>query len=34
MLLGITVVSIVFVVLINLLLDLVLGWINPKVRVA
>ncbi|MCR2678840.1 ABC transporter permease subunit, partial [Salmonella enterica] len=32
MLLGITVVSIVFVVLINLLLDLVLGWINPKVR--
>ena len=34
MLLGITVVSIVFVVIINLLLDLVLGWINPKVRVA
>ncbi|MFJ4044630.1 ABC transporter permease [Microbacterium sp. NPDC089987] len=34
MLLGITVISIVFVVLINLLLDLVLGWINPKVRVA
>jgi peptide/nickel transport system permease protein len=34
MLLGITVVSIVFVVLINLLLDLVLGWINPKVRVS
>lgn len=34
MLLGITVVSIVFVVVINLLLDLVLGWINPKVRVS
>lgn len=34
MLLGITVVSIVFVVIVNLLLDLVLGWINPKVRVA
>ncbi|KJL34706.1 MULTISPECIES: ABC transporter permease [Microbacterium] len=34
MLLGITVVSVVFVVIINLLLDLVLGWINPKVRVA
>ncbi|MBN9178682.1 MAG: ABC transporter permease [Microbacterium sp.] len=34
MLLGITVVSIVFVVIVNLLLDLVLGWINPKVRVS
>ena len=34
MLLGITVISVIFVVLINLLLDLVLGWINPKVRVA
>ncbi len=34
MLLGITVISIVFVVIINLLLDLVLGWINPKVRVS
>ena len=34
MLLGITVVSIVFVVIINLLLDLALGWINPKVRVS
>ncbi|MDQ4214567.1 ABC transporter permease [Microbacterium capsulatum] len=34
MLLGITVVSIVFVVIVNLVLDLVLGWINPKVRVA
>ncbi|GAT72447.1 ABC transporter permease [Microbacterium hydrocarbonoxydans] len=34
MLLGITVISVVFVVVINLLLDLVLGWINPKVRVA
>lgn len=33
MLLGITVVSIVFVVIVNLLLDLVLGWVNPKVRV-
>lgn len=34
MLLGITVVFIVFVVIINFLLDLVLGWINPKVRVS
>ncbi|WP_110588441.1 ABC transporter permease [Microbacterium suaedae] len=34
MLLGITVVSIVFVVLVNFLLDLALGWINPKVRVS
>ncbi|MFT3798334.1 ABC transporter permease [Microbacterium sp.] len=34
MLLGITVISIVFVVIINLLLDLVLGWINPKARVS
>lgn len=34
MLLGITVISIVFVVIINFLLDLVLGWVNPKVRVS
>lgn len=34
MLLGITVVSIIFVIVVNLLLDLVLGWINPKVRVS
>jgi peptide/nickel transport system permease protein len=34
MLLGITVISIVFVVIVNLVLDLVLGWINPKVRVS
>ncbi|KHK95471.1 ABC transporter permease [Microbacterium mangrovi] len=33
MLLGITVVSVVFVVIVNLLLDLVLGFLNPKVRV-
>lgn len=32
-LLGITVVSVVFVVIINFLLDLVLGIINPKVRI-
>jgi len=32
-LLGITVVSVVFVVLVNFLLDIALGWINPKVRV-
>ncbi|MBH5338450.1 ABC transporter permease [Streptomyces pactum] len=31
-LLGLTAVTVVFVVLINFLLDLVLGWINPKVR--
>ncbi|MFT4306182.1 MAG: ABC transporter permease [Microbacterium sp.] len=34
MLLGVTVISVVFVVLVNLVLDIVLGWINPKVRVA
>ncbi|MBN9613748.1 MAG: ABC transporter permease [Actinobacteria bacterium] len=33
MLMGITVVTVVFVVIVNLLLDIVLGWINPKVRV-
>jgi peptide/nickel transport system permease protein len=33
MLLGITVVTVVFVIVVNLLLDIVLGWINPKVRV-
>jgi peptide/nickel transport system permease protein len=32
-LLGITVVSVVFVVVIYVLLDVALGWINPKVRV-
>lgn len=32
-LLGITVISVIFVVIVNLLLDIVLGWINPKVRV-
>lgn len=34
MLLGVTVIAVVFVVLVNLVLDIVLGWINPKVRVA
>ncbi|MFT4231532.1 MAG: ABC transporter permease, partial [Leucobacter sp.] len=33
MLMGVTVVTVVFVVIVNLLLDIVLGWINPKVRV-
>jgi len=32
-LLGITVITIVFVVLVNFFLDLILGWINPKARV-
>lgn len=32
-LLGITVVSVVFVVIVNFLLDIALGWINPKARV-
>lgn len=32
-LLGITVVTVAFVVVVNLALDLVLGWLNPKVRV-
>ncbi|MER0247275.1 ABC transporter permease [Streptomyces sp. HSW2009] len=31
-LLGLTVVTVVFVVVVNFLLDLVLGWVNPKVR--
>ncbi|RLK55038.1 ABC transporter permease [Actinokineospora cianjurensis] len=31
-LLGLTAVTVVFVVLVNFLLDLVLGWVNPKVR--
>lgn len=31
-LLGLTAVAVVFVVIVNLLLDLVLGWVNPKVR--
>lgn len=33
-LLGITVVTVAFVVLVNLVLDLVLGWINPKARLS
>ena len=33
MLLGVTVITVVFVIIVNLLLDIVLGWINPKVRV-
>lgn len=33
MLLGITVTTVVFVVIVNFLLDLLLGWINPKARV-
>lgn len=33
-LLGLTVVTIVFVVIVMFLLDLLLGWINPKVRVS
>ncbi len=33
MLLGITVVAVVFVVIVNFLLDILLGWINPKARV-
>lgn len=33
MLLAITVVTVVFVVIVNFLLDLLLGWINPKARV-
>lgn len=33
MLLGITVVSVVFVVIVNFSLDVALGWINPKARV-
>ncbi|GAB3806412.1 ABC transporter permease [Humibacter antri] len=32
-LLGITVVTVAFVVVVNFLLDLVLGWLNPKARV-
>lgn len=33
MLLGVTVTTVIFVVVVNLLLDLLLGWINPKARV-
>ncbi|QAY58880.1 ABC transporter permease [Microbacterium protaetiae] len=33
MLLAITVTTVVFVVIVNFLLDLVLGWINPKARI-
>ncbi|WP_017793523.1 ABC transporter permease [Leucobacter salsicius] len=33
MLLGITVITVIFVVIINFLLDVLLGWINPKARV-
>jgi peptide/nickel transport system permease protein len=32
--LGIVVVTVVLVVLVNLLVDVVLGWLNPKVRIA
>ena len=32
-LLGITVISVAFVVIVNFALDLVLGWLNPKARV-
>ncbi|WP_125611870.1 ABC transporter permease [Specibacter cremeus] len=32
-LLGITVVSVLFVVIVNFVLDVVLGWLNPKARV-
>ncbi|WP_223694974.1 ABC transporter permease [Leifsonia poae] len=32
-LLGITVVTVIFVVIVNFLLDVALGWINPKARV-
>lgn len=31
-LLGITVITVVFVVIVNFLLDVLLGWINPKAR--
>ncbi|WP_018680979.1 ABC transporter permease [Actinokineospora enzanensis] len=31
-LLGVTAVTVAFVVVVNFLLDLVLGWVNPKVR--
>lgn len=31
-LLGITVITVVFVVIVNFLLDILLGWINPKAR--
>ncbi|WP_336651822.1 MULTISPECIES: ABC transporter permease [unclassified Leucobacter] len=33
MLLGITVITVIFVVIVNFLLDILLGWINPKARV-
>lgn len=33
MLLGITVITVIFVVIINFLLDILLGWVNPKARV-
>jgi peptide/nickel transport system permease protein len=32
--LGIVVVTVVLVVLVNLLVDVLLGWLNPKVRIA
>jgi len=32
--LGVVLVTVTMVVLVNLLLDLVQGWLNPKVRVA
>ncbi|MBS1674750.1 MAG: ABC transporter permease subunit, partial [Actinobacteria bacterium] len=33
MLLAITLTTVMFVVVVNFLLDLVLGWINPKARI-
>ena len=33
MLLGITVIAVIFVVIVNFLLDILLGWINPKARI-
>jgi peptide/nickel transport system permease protein len=32
--LGVVVLTVVLVVVVNLLADLVLGWLNPKVRVS
>lgn len=32
-LLGITVITVIFVIVVNILLDIVLGWVNPKVRI-
>lgn len=33
MLLGVTVITVIFVIIVNFLLDVLLGWINPKARV-